>query len=368
MIQARVFLFLVFNFALYSCAQQEKTAKSDATAATAIKDQPHFSILDPQYNDEQIAEYVVDVFEDQDGNIWMGTVQKGVAMYDGNTLKYYTPEDGICGNTISSIVQDKDGTIWFASHTGLCKYEAGEFATVWESAGVHNIGIGWIGLFQEADGRIWASSNKGLYQLVDSTFEKFEIPFKIKQIDSYSIMPGRLRMQLQDSKGNIWVSIDGGGLVKINGDDLVYYTKEDGLCSNVVTNVLEDSNGDIWISCVQCSSPKETHDGGLCRFDGLGFETFPKQEGLLNNDIYTIFEDSNDCLWVAVVGIGVYRLQQGNWELIEETDRMDLTSRMGVQDILEDSAGNLWFGFSGGLFRWDTNKIINVTKQGPWHK
>ena len=38
----------------------------------------------------------------------------------------------------------------------------------------------------------------------------------------------------------------------------------------------------------------------------------------------------------------------------------------GVQNILEDRNGNYWFGCSGGLFRLKENRIVNVTKQGPW--
>jgi hypothetical protein len=45
---------------------------------------------------------------------------------------------------------------------------------------------------------------------------------------------------------------------------------------------------------------------------------------------------------------------------------MDLTYGMGVQSILADRHGMLWFGFSGGLFRLEGDSVIHVTQGGPW--
>jgi hypothetical protein len=45
---------------------------------------------------------------------------------------------------------------------------------------------------------------------------------------------------------------------------------------------------------------------------------------------------------------------------------MDLTAQFGVQSILEDRNGTLWFGFSGGLFRLSGDAIVHVGQDGPW--
>lgn len=46
--------------------------------------------------------------------------------------------------------------------------------------------------------------------------------------------------------------------------------------------------------------------------------------------------------------------------------RMDLTANFGLQAMTEDKNGTLWFGFSGGLFRFNGDLFTNVTKGGPW--
>lgn len=52
--------------------------------------------------------------------------------------------------------------------------------------------------------------------------------------------------------------------------------------------------------------------------------------------------------------------------LFDETDRPDLTATFDVQAIVEDREGRLWFGFSGGLLRFDGRRFVRVGREGPW--
>ena len=61
----------------------------------------------------QIGEYVVELFEDKQGNLWFGTIAKGAARFDGKELEYFTAAHGLSGDSVVSIVQDKDGSLWF---------------------------------------------------------------------------------------------------------------------------------------------------------------------------------------------------------------------------------------------------------------
>ena len=51
------------------------------------------------------------------------------------------------------------------------------------------------------------------------------------------------------------------------------------------------------------------------------------------------------------------------------TNSMDNAPQIAeyVVDIFEDKKGNLWFGFSGGLFRLNDSVIVNITQEGPWN-
>jgi ligand-binding sensor domain-containing protein len=66
--------------------------------------------------------------EDNDGNIWIGTVDTGVWKYDGNVLTNYTTKDGLTSNAVNTIYKDKKGALWFGTDSnGICKFNGMKF-------------------------------------------------------------------------------------------------------------------------------------------------------------------------------------------------------------------------------------------------
>ncbi|OWY20879.1 hypothetical protein C7N43_13175 [Sphingobacteriales bacterium UPWRP_1] len=54
--------------------------------------------------------------EDKEGNIWIGTIDAGLWVYDGTRLTNYTTKDGLTGNAIWTIYKDKKGELWFVTN------------------------------------------------------------------------------------------------------------------------------------------------------------------------------------------------------------------------------------------------------------
>jgi ligand-binding sensor domain-containing protein len=104
----------------------------------------------------------------------------------------------------------------------------------------------------------------------------------------------------------------------------------------------------------------------VCRYDGTTFTRFPEVVGLTANDVYNIFTDRAGNVWIGAIGVGAYRVDGASFTLFDQTDRPDLTKTYGIQSFVEDRRGTLWFGFSGGLFRFNGNGFTNVTRGGPW--
>lgn len=66
--------------------------------------------------------------EDNDGNLWIGTVDSGVWKYDGNNLTNYTTKDGLTSNAVNVIYKDKNGELWFGTDAdGVCKFNGKTF-------------------------------------------------------------------------------------------------------------------------------------------------------------------------------------------------------------------------------------------------
>jgi len=319
---------------------------------------------------ERIAPYVVEAYEDKKGNLWFGTMQQGAARFDGESLTYFSTKDGLPSDTVPSFAEDKDGNLWVGTHGGVARFNGKTFSTLGSAAGLPEPGgsgtRAWAGVKSDRQGNIWVSTGARLFRFADSKFSEFKVPIDQDKITSFAITSGKVSLSLEDSQGNLWFGTDGYGAIKFDGSSFTRFSKEDGLCSNNVNSIVEDKQGNIWFACMQSFQPKMTHDGGVCRYDGKVFTTFPDIKGLSENDIYTIYETRAGDLWIGATGVGAYRHDAQGFTLFNESDRSHWTRNFGVQSILEDRNGTLWFGFSGGLFRFDGKSFFNINKKGPW--
>lgn len=180
-----------------------------------------------------------------------------------------------------------------------------------------------------------------------------------RQISQY------IRRMFQDRNGNLWFGTNGDGvaryslLIKGSGgtdSDLTYFTEKEGLKGGVVRGIVEDRHGNLWFAT----------DAGVSRYDGQAFVTFGTESGLGGLDVWSLLIDRNGVLWCGT-NEGVYR-SRGEIQAkgtpvftLFPLPEADLSQQPGaypapklVNSLLEDKAGNLWFGTNGlGVFRYD---------------
>jgi len=128
------------------------------------------------------------------------------------------------------------------------------------------------------------------------------------------------------------------------------YTVQQGLSSNAINAVLEDSHGFLWIGTSR----------GLNRYDGKEFRKFYynpyDSTGLSGNYITALFEDKWDNLWVGVYGNGLLRYDPTT-ETFYPLIRGELTAKETVLSMAQDSAGILWIGTAGSeLHTYDVHE------------
>lgn len=71
---------------------------------------------------------VYSINEDNNGNLWIGTVDAGVWKYDGNNLINFTTKEGLTSNAINTIYKDVNGELWFGTDAdGICKFNGKTF-------------------------------------------------------------------------------------------------------------------------------------------------------------------------------------------------------------------------------------------------
>ena len=321
---------------------------------------------------QQIADYIRNIFQDKNGNLWFGTNGYGVAHYNGDSISYLSVAQGFDGHQITGITEDLDKNIWFATDMGVVKYDLSDNV----EGGKRIINYTNILLFEgrrfwsiHADnkGHIWAGSSTGIYRFDGISWEPFELPLDDEATGNF-ITKATTWSIIEDKAGNMWFSTNGYGAFKYDGNSFTQYAEEDGLTDNSVDQILEDSKGNIWFG---------TRFGGISRYDGENFVNYTHNDSIGNNEVCSIYETRNGDIWFSSEGFGVYRYSQTAPPLVRESftnfGQNEGLEVRAVQTIFEDKKGQLWVGGGGGLYRYDPSaeqatdeSFVNIRKNGPW--
>lgn len=357
-LKIKIGLIILLFSSTTSCNSQNKTNSQ-------TKEEINTTNQLPKKENSQIAEYV-GVFEDSKGNFWFSTLSKGVAKYDGNKLIYETS----MGNRIVGIAEDSNANLWFGTNSGIYKYDGKIFTNYSVNDGLNDDMVSSILI--DRKGFIWVGTWGGVCRFTGSDFIDFPIPKPDIELLPYQTTMNWTTEIMEDSKGNIWFGRDGYGATKYDGESFTHFSKKDGLASNNITDIQEDKLGDIWFSSRitekdHPNADKRFGSGGLVKYNGETFLNFPDLEGLYNNDVYQIYRDSKENIWVGTISNGVYKYDGKKFTNYKTTKDGNTFSKP-IMSILEDSKGNIWLGCAGGLYRLDSEKIVNVTTNGPWNK
>ena len=108
------------------------------------------------------------------------------------------------------------------------------------------------------------------------------------------------------------------------------YTPEDGLINSQVNRICQDARGSIWI----CT------EGGLVRFDGMGFETFrhdrENPNSILSDSVHDFLEDSCGTKWVATAsGLALFDSDYNRFRPFDLHDARNASSSQFIGQVVE---------------------------------
>ncbi|MGB0391932.1 MAG: ligand-binding sensor domain-containing protein [Salibacteraceae bacterium] len=170
---------------------------------------------------------------------------------------------------------------------------------------------------------------------------------------------------LLDSKGNLWFTSNGGGVYHFDGLLFTNYTEKNGLSSNQVFSITEDSKNNMWIGT----------QNGLTKFSGNQFESIPlpyqdttsgwmgKVYPVLSpNAVHSLATDNNDNIWIGTGGGGAYRYNGNQFKpFLTQIGRKqeDSSYHNWIPFIRKDNQGNIWFASMthGGVNQYDGEKF-----------
>ena len=250
---------------------------------------------------------VWDMVEDGTGAMWF-TSFDGLLRYDGTQVDTFRISDGLPTNLVTSVEADSEGYLWASAAGGVVRYngrgaagresdrDSASFAQYF-TAGYDLEGI--IPIAKDQAGRLWFSDG-GKFRIYDGGKGRSdpEHPTDL-QFASFSAADSSIGTFLyEDRAGHLWFKSK-GGMSRYDGENFAHFTMEDGLALDYVTDIMEDREGQLWIS---------TYGGGVSCYDGLVFQNLDRRSGLSHNGVHQTWQDRNGDVWIAAeMGVTRYR-------------------------------------------------------------
>jgi len=300
----------------------------------------------------------------------------------------WNASDGLTGNTITDLLQDSKGYLYFGTYEGLVRFDGVKFVTInhiYDSkynfvsarvifqdsleniwVGSNDEGVVCIGndgsvssfrmenglpnnsvrsIAEDDDGNIWVGTASGVAYITKS--QEVVHPAGLAEYDDESLIVQKLYC---DTAGRIWLcgSLP-GSIYCYSGGKFDRYTGITKIKNPVVRTVAQDSKGAFWFGV----SPHYV----VC-IDGTGETVLDvghgKQPGTVVN---TIVQDSHRNIWIGLdSGVAVYH--DG---IISFYDKSNGLCDNNANKIIEDREGNIWIATDrGGVHKLSTGKFVTV--------
>ena len=348
-----------------------------------------------------------EVYHDSRNVIWITTYGNGLLAIDLNdgVTYHYTSNNGLPSNYLLCVTEDNSGEIWVGTEfTGVAKISLSNYpVNIFYPAKKEETGnrINAVRLiYKDSESRYWFGTRNGYLYVCDSLFRELYkhritggLPFAIAEDTlgnkwlgtrgkgvlifppdgktaprSYTLhdrehqssSSNNIFSMLRDSKNRMWMGSFGGGLhlAEWRNNELTFrQINMRNEHQDMMRGMIQDRSGLIWVGCnegVNVFDPDE-----LIRDESryINFRNDIKNEhSLNNNEVKTIFEDSQGRIWLGTTGGGLNLLMRE--EPLERSWFKHYTAKNGlsnevIQAIIGDDHGYIWVSTESGISSFD---------------
>jgi PAS domain S-box-containing protein len=214
------------------------------------------------------------VFQASDGAVWTGSDQglgrwvkgkPGETFFDTNFL-----------NRVLCFSEGRAGRVWIGTvEQGVLYWQDGRLAAFPdESLKKENV----FSVAEDSGGRIWVGTGTGL-RCYDARFQPVQITPFFNEVNSL----------LVDSHGVVWIGTPGAGLARYANGEFTWLHKTDGLVSDGIMSLYEDTEGSVWVGT----------QNGLSQITDVKFPIYSVREGLPGSSVVSVALSRKGGLWVT---------------------------------------------------------------------
>ncbi len=274
---------------------------------------------------------------DRENSLWIGDAKHELIRIVNGRTDRLTRADGLSGESVNNIFEDREGSVWVATNAGLDRFRDMKVVTLTAREGFPMDQPGAI--LASRDGSIWASKSGGRDSL---------IRVKEGEITSYSpgsngLPRGSVTSLFEDSRGLLWVGV-GIGTAWRNEDRFhpIAMPKRCG-ATGAVRAFAEDVDGTLWFS----TTDSECTLIGV-RSDRV-IEAFTRQQ--TGGHIASMAADPAGGVWLGFAQSGLSLYRNGRFE--SHADKFSAT----IRNMFADTHG-LWAATNRGLTLYKAGSLI----------
>ncbi len=223
---------------------------------------------------------VLPVLEDSRGRIVLGTNGGGLSILDNGQFTNIGVKEGLSGTYVWSLAETPDGSLWAGTWgAGLNRIQGNEIKVFDSKEELATLIV--LALFTDRDGTLWIGTSGGLSRYRNGVLER---------VRSHPELEKDIRCIAEDRNGGMWFGAYGTGLVRLSGGKTTVFTVKDGLGVNDIRSLHFEEDGTLYIG---------TFGGGLSRFRNGKFRNFSRKDGLLDDIVSCILPDGLGSLWMS---------------------------------------------------------------------
>ena len=298
--------------------------------------------------------WVRDIFEDQDDNLWIALEDGGLSRFDPlsqSFIRYQTNLEGplfLSGNAMFSIFQDSQGSLWFggAPDTGLTRFDPKtETMKIYKAFGPDRSGDfdggGVWEMLEDEAGLLWFAADRNLVQFnpKNESFTTFALPTQDRRLASI----------YQDQQGIIWLG-GSSGLYKFDPKTEQFKHFSEG--PNNLLDILEAQDGLFWLvgsGDIYHFNPQTE------KFVGHITDHSNETNGLKSDRVAALYQDRAGLIWVGGNnGINIFDFQKQAFQVyLNSQEHSQENSSNNVQAISEAQPNKLWVLNANALHHLD---------------